>query len=284
MLGPMCSVARYDQAADFYVAEVGDAVTDPGTAGLLRLAGDVGHRRLLDLACGQGRVARELARRGARVVGVDISAALIARAGDAERAAPLGIAYVVGDASRVLGLEVDSFDGVVCNYGLSDVDDLGGALDSVTSLLRPGGFLVFSILHPCFPGWGDDVSSSWPPGRGYFAEGWWRRRALLRDPPPRWRQPPNHLDLPERALPPWPARRHRPGAPTASRLARRQPPCRSRSHLPRPPLQACAWVRMTPACSSSAFPSRRSATTAAPCEPAGGSGLGMGPSGRWAAS
>jgi ubiquinone/menaquinone biosynthesis C-methylase UbiE len=173
----MSPVARYDQVAGFYVAEVGDAVTDPGTAGVLRLAGDVRRRRLLDLACGQGRVARELARRGARVVGLDLSAELIAGARDAERSAPLGITYVVGDASRTDGLEAASFDGVVCNYGLSDIDDLGGALDTATTLLRPGGFLVFSILHPCFPGWGDDVSGSWPPDRGYFAEGWWRTQA-----------------------------------------------------------------------------------------------------------
>jgi hypothetical protein len=31
---------------------------------------------------------------------------------------------------------------------------------------------VFSILHPCFPGSGDDAPSSWPP-EGYFREGWW---------------------------------------------------------------------------------------------------------------
>jgi hypothetical protein len=37
---------------------------------------------------------------------------------------------------------------------------------------------VFSILHPCFPGWGPDVSGSWPTGRGYYQEGWWRSEAV----------------------------------------------------------------------------------------------------------
>jgi hypothetical protein len=33
---------------------------------------------------------------------------------------------------------------------------------------------VFSILHPCFPGWDDDAPSSWPGRAGYFQEGWWQ--------------------------------------------------------------------------------------------------------------
>lgn len=32
---------------------------------------------------------------------------------------------------------------------------------------------VFSFLHPCFPGWRGDGSSSWQPGRRYYHEGWW---------------------------------------------------------------------------------------------------------------
>lgn len=32
---------------------------------------------------------------------------------------------------------------------------------------------MFSILHPCFPGWGEEAPSSWRPGGGYYAEGWW---------------------------------------------------------------------------------------------------------------
>lgn len=32
---------------------------------------------------------------------------------------------------------------------------------------------MFSVLHPCFPGWDKDAPSSWPDG-GYFQEGWWQ--------------------------------------------------------------------------------------------------------------
>ena len=77
----MKQVIRYDnEIADSYVALLGDTVQDPGTAALLDLLGDVSGMRVLDLPCGEGRVARELARCGAHVVGVDLSTAMLARA------------------------------------------------------------------------------------------------------------------------------------------------------------------------------------------------------------
>jgi SAM-dependent methyltransferase len=165
--------ARYDRIADFYDARAGRAVTDPATAALLDLAGDVRGRRLLDVACGPGRVARELARRGARVTGLDISAALLAKARAYEEREPLGVTYVQGDATAGRVLEGQVFDGATCNYGLSDIDDLDGLLATVARLVTAGGWLVFSLLHPCFPGWDRDAPSSWPPDLGYFREGWW---------------------------------------------------------------------------------------------------------------
>jgi len=166
-------VARYDQMADFYEQRSGKSVGDPATAALLELAGDVRGLRLLEAACGQGRVARELARRGAALTGVDISAALLGKARAYEAEAPLGIRYVHADVTDPDVLAGVTFDGVVCNYALTDVDDLDGLLASVARWLRPGGWFVFSLLHPCFPGWDADAPSSWPPDRGYFQEGWW---------------------------------------------------------------------------------------------------------------
>lgn len=166
-------MARYDEIADFYDRRSGKTVRDPATAALLDLAGDVSGLRLLEVACGQGRVARELARRGAALTGLDISAAMLARAGACEAAEPLGICYLHADVTASGVLEGQVFDGVVCNYGLSDVDDLDGLLANVARLLCPGGWFVFSLLHPCFPGWDSDAPSSWPPGQGYYQEGWW---------------------------------------------------------------------------------------------------------------
>jgi SAM-dependent methyltransferase len=165
--------ARYDHIADFYDATAGQSVADLGTAGLLRLADDVGGQRVLDVACGQGRVARELAARGAQVTGVDISAAMLGKARAYEAAQPLGITYLQADVAAPGVLAGEAFGGAVCNYGLTDIDDLDGLLANVARLLPVGGWFVFSLLHPCFPGWDRDAPSSWDPGLGYHHEGWW---------------------------------------------------------------------------------------------------------------
>jgi ubiquinone/menaquinone biosynthesis C-methylase UbiE len=167
------SRARYDSIADFYDGAVADDVGDAASAALLDLAGDVRGRRVGDIACGQGRIARALAHRGAEVVGLDVSDALLAKALAAEHLQPLGITYVRADVTAPDALAGATFDGVVCNYGLSDIDDLDAALATVSRLLEPGGWFVFSILHPCFPGWDDDAPSSWPVDGGYYQEGWW---------------------------------------------------------------------------------------------------------------
>jgi SAM-dependent methyltransferase len=167
------TLARYDTIADFYEDFASDPPTSAVDLALLDLVGDVSGLRLLDLACGHGRFARELARRGAEVVGLDISAALLAKARAAENVAPLGVTYVHADAAAPHALAGGMFDGVVCGFGLSDIDNLDGALATVARVLHSGGSFTFSILHPCFPGWGANRNSSWPPG-GYYQEGWWR--------------------------------------------------------------------------------------------------------------
>lgn len=146
--------ARYDAIADFYEDFASGPLTesDMVAVALLRLLGDVAGRRLLDLACGHGRVTRELARRDATVVGLDISAALISKARAMEAAAPHGITYVQADAAARATLGGERFDGVVCSFGLSDIDDLEGVLATVARVLPAGGTFTFSLLHPCFPG------------------------------------------------------------------------------------------------------------------------------------
>ncbi|UBU15897.1 class I SAM-dependent methyltransferase [Nonomuraea gerenzanensis] len=174
----MSGIARYDEIADFYAAGWADDIDDPASRRLLELLEPVAGRRVLEIACGHGRISRALARRGAEVVGADISAALIEKAEAAEREAPLGVRYVHADVTARpapqgrLGV-AGPFDVVVCSFGLSDIDDLEGALATTAAVLRPGGVFACSILHPCFPG-GQEVSGSWPTGGRYHDEGWWR--------------------------------------------------------------------------------------------------------------
>jgi SAM-dependent methyltransferase len=166
--------ARYDHIADYYDERMGDNVTEASV--LLDLLEPIAGKRILDLACGQGRVTRELARRDAGLaVGLDISPRLIAIARERHEERHSGVRYVVGDASAKDALREDGglFDAVVCHMALTDFQDLDGALATVARVTVDGGSFVFSMLHPCFPGIPDRVLGSWDPTRGYRAEGWW---------------------------------------------------------------------------------------------------------------
>lgn len=167
------AAARYDDVAEFYAEGWGDDVGDTVSQTLLRLLGPVRGRTVVDLACGHGRFARELARLGAETTGLDLSAALLGRAEAAERREPLGIRYLRADAADPGALGEHAHDAVLCSFGLSDIDDLDGALAAVARALRPGGVFAFSILHPCYPG-GNGSSGAWPADGRYFDEGWWR--------------------------------------------------------------------------------------------------------------
>jgi SAM-dependent methyltransferase len=172
------TVARYDDVADFYSSGWLDVYDDAVSQALFDLLQPVNKLRVLDLACGHGRISREIARRGARVVGVDLSEKLIDKARSIDASEPLGISYVNGDAASPSILPGQAFGAVVSSFGLSDIDDLDGALATVTRVLLPMGRFVFSILHPCFTG-SKDVSGSWPSTGSYYDEGWWAADGTL---------------------------------------------------------------------------------------------------------
>ena len=102
------------------------------------------------------------------MTGVDVSAAMLGRA---RTASPADIAYIRADITGDLAWwDGRPFDGCTCDMALMDIDDLAGALSAVAAVLRPGGWFVASIVHPCLPG-SERGASSWPPGRGYEHEG-----------------------------------------------------------------------------------------------------------------
>ena len=172
--------ARYDQVAESYGTDLG--VDPPALTALLDRCGDVNGERVLDLACGHGVAARRLAAAGAHVDAADVSASLLDRAHQMERDQPLGITYHHLDVTRSAAFFDGHFDLIVCNFGLSDIDDLDDVLANVHRWLQPGGRFIASLLHPCFGG-GDDVSASWPTDQTYYDEGSWRAdgtRSLLR--------------------------------------------------------------------------------------------------------
>ncbi len=165
--------ARYDRFADWYPDWVGDGNGFIGDHAGDLLPASVEGARVLDVACGHGRASRALARLGADVLGVDVSAELVARARSIEDEHPLGVAYRVADVARPdQWWDGVAFDGATCEMAMMDIDDLTGTVDAVATTVRPGGWFAISMVHPCFPG-NEAGLSSWPPDRPYSHEGWW---------------------------------------------------------------------------------------------------------------
>ena len=102
-------------------------------------------RATLDLGCGEGRVARDLAERGHRVAGIDSSPTLIAAAQEAD---PEG-RYLVADASA-LPFADGEFDLVVAYNSLMDIEDMPGAVSEAARVLEPGGRFCICVTHPFF--------------------------------------------------------------------------------------------------------------------------------------
>lgn len=111
---------------------------------------DIAGLKLADFGCGEGANTREFAQMGARMTGIDLAERMIAMASAAERAEPLGISYRLASYCEDTGLPAASFDGVVSTMALMDGPDIEGAMREAHRLVRPGGFLAFSVLHPCF--------------------------------------------------------------------------------------------------------------------------------------
>ena len=103
----------------------------------------------LDIGCGEGTNTRHVARMGASMHAIDIAPTFIRHAQALETREPLGIKYQVGDGTKLPFADA-SFDFATAFMSLMDMPDQAGALAEAARVLRPGGFLQFSILHPCF--------------------------------------------------------------------------------------------------------------------------------------
>ncbi|WP_112267408.1 class I SAM-dependent methyltransferase [Lentzea terrae] len=97
----------------------------------------------LDAACGTGRYAEFLAGRGHRVIGVDGSPDMLARA---RSRVPQG-EFLLGDLHR-LPVDDAAVDLVVCALALTHVPSLAPVLAEFARVLRPGGHLVIADMHP----------------------------------------------------------------------------------------------------------------------------------------
>jgi len=108
-----------------------------------RLLGAVAGKRVLDAGCGTGRHTAWLAHQGARVIGVDPSAAMLEHA----RAKLPDVELVEGTFAT---LPAGPFDVVLDALVLEHLPEVASPIAAMARVLVPGGLLVVSVYHPFF--------------------------------------------------------------------------------------------------------------------------------------
>jgi SAM-dependent methyltransferase len=154
--------AAWNADADDYQARhsrdlAGDGTTW-GTWGLpepeLHVLGEVAGRDVLELGCGAAQGSIDLARAGARPVGLDLSEGQLAHARRLILEAGVEVLLVHASAEAV-PLADASFDIVFCDHGAMNFADPYRTVPEVARLLRPGGLFAFCHLSPiadlCWP-------------------------------------------------------------------------------------------------------------------------------------
>ncbi|MGP0030000.1 MAG: class I SAM-dependent methyltransferase [Acidimicrobiales bacterium] len=130
-----------------------------------------GARRVLDVGCGEGQVARHIARLGAEVVGLDPTPSQIRSAHQRGGSA----CFVRARAEQLPCLDA-TFDAIVLCLALEHVDPFEPAIEEIARVLVPGGRFYLFLTHPLLQapgsGWVDDVA---------LGEQYWRVGSYLRD-------------------------------------------------------------------------------------------------------
>lgn len=162
-------------------------------------------QRVVEFACGNGQFSRRMAELGAEVHASDISPRLVQLAIERTTNRPeiadrMHFSVIdAADANDLRKLNGELFDAVVCNMAIMDMIEVEPLYRAATSLLKPGGHFVFTIMHPCFnnPG-GDSLTAEVEDIDGemtmtyairvkrYRSTGAYRGLAILGQPEKQW--------------------------------------------------------------------------------------------------
>lgn len=113
-----------------------------------RLLGDVRGKRVLELACGGAQNSIALTSWGAEVVALDISSKQLEFARSLRQRAGEWFELIVGDMESPTMFRPASFDLVLSAFGWEFIPDLAACVARCADLIRPGGQLLMSTVHP----------------------------------------------------------------------------------------------------------------------------------------
>jgi SAM-dependent methyltransferase len=138
--------------ADADLAQLYDAFTFEADLPLYLELAHLQGPRVLEVACGSGRVILPLVRAGYQVVGIDASAHMLALAQGKLTAARAASAQLVQADMRNFQLQRQDFDlallAVKSFAYLTEADDQLVCLQTIFAHLRPGGVLAIDLMHP----------------------------------------------------------------------------------------------------------------------------------------
>jgi 2-polyprenyl-6-hydroxyphenyl methylase / 3-demethylubiquinone-9 3-methyltransferase len=104
-------------------------------------------QRVLDVGCGGGLLAESLARSGAVVTGIDLAPAMIEVARLHAQESQLNIDYQVCSAQQYAQRNEPAFDVITCMELIEHVPDPAGLVQTIATLLRPGGQFFISTIN-----------------------------------------------------------------------------------------------------------------------------------------
>jgi len=108
----------------------------------------VGGETVLDLGCGSGRLTVELARRGARVTGIDTHAGRLGAARERARTAGVDVRLIEADMEAPLPFAAGEFAAVVSRLALMIARDPLATLREAARVVGPGGAVVTALWAP----------------------------------------------------------------------------------------------------------------------------------------
>lgn len=110
-------------------------------------------RTVLDVGCGGGLLAEAMARRGARVTGIDAGQTALEVARRHARASGAAVTYERITAEDLAAREPGAFDAVTCLELLEHVPDPASLVCACAALARPGGHVFFSTINRTARAW-----------------------------------------------------------------------------------------------------------------------------------